>query len=96
MSHPNYRSLGPGQPPQRHTSSGNGFCVICRERIEFQAPQRPMCLECWLPLRQFGMQGARSSPTEWCHGCAAPHPSTVGDVYCNACAGEYAQNLLAA
>ena len=96
MSHPQYRSLGPGHPPQRQTSSGNGFCAICRERIEFLAPQRPMCIECWDPLRELGMRGARQHPTEWCHGCSNPYPSTVADVFCAECAAEDGQDLLAA
>ena len=94
--HPRYRSLGPGQPPQRCTgpqADPPGFCIQCGEGVSMFAPQRPLCVDCWDAYRAEPLAHFRREPMVWCHGCGRGSDDgerpTFGEPLCAHCTAAH-------
>ena len=89
LTRPRYPSLGPGQPPQRPSRAAPppAYCIQCREGVVHFAPQRPMCLVCW--LEEYAGQSVglfRDDLMAYCHGCGEQADGiTFGSPLCQAC-----------
>ena len=83
-----YRPGGPGQPPQRLSPDGSGYCVETGARITHFAPERPFWVKVWRKYQHLGRRSLRGVRTNFCHRCKARHRSTYADVICGICKAE--------
>lgn len=80
----------PGRSARRRTTPKHadaqvtrvaGACLRCADKIRFD-PEKPLCLECYGSWKKY----ANPDYTEkHCHGCGAPHASSVAKPLCRPC-----------
>ena len=80
-----YRPSGPGQPPQRLSPDGSGYCVETGARITHFAPERPWEVRAWRQYAHLGRKALRAVRIGFCHGCGRPHASSYAQVLCSEC-----------
>ena len=96
--HPQYESLGAGQPPQvlSLATPPPAWCICCKRGVIEFAPQRPMHVHCWSKYRNEPIVRFRNRRMVFCHGCGKQDRTiTFGTPLCGACAADYVHPLAA-